>query len=446
MKIGFVGCGKLGMPVMLAINYKGHEVMGYDINPARMTTESYPHREDWNIDERTFAEALSYSSIQFGTLEQVVEWADIVFMAVQTPHDPKYEGITRLPNKRSDFDYTYLVKAMTDISACVANSNRTLPVVIISTALPGTIRREILPIIGPRIMLHYNPYFIAMGTVVDNFLHPEFVLIGCLGDASLTLLDFYKDITHDGYCTPHYVPIHVVSIESAELAKVAYNTFITMKIVFANTIMEIAHDIDGCDVDDVMHVLKTADHRIISTAYLNGGMGDGGGCHPRDNIALSSLARNLDLSYDLFGSLMHARETQTEWLAKKMLSHSKASGLPMAIVGLSFKPETNLTIGSPSTLLYNILKSLIEGCKCGCAFSNVIIYDPYIDAEIPLTLLNAPHVILIGTKHECLADCSMYAPGSIIIDPHRYVTKLPPKGNYIGLGQGNPDLLRENNI
>ena len=99
--------------------------------------------------------------------------------------------------------------------------------------------------------------------------------------------------------------------ENAEAIKVAYNTYISMKIAYANTWMEICHKIPGTDVDQVTGALELATTRIMSPKYLTGGMGDGGGCHPRDNIALSWLARELDLSYDFFEHLMIARERQT---------------------------------------------------------------------------------------------------------------------------------------
>ena len=123
-----------------------------------------------------------------------------------------------------------------------------------------------------------------------------------------------------------------------------------MKIVFANTLMEISHKIPGTNVNDVTSALKIADHRLISPRYLDGGMGDGGGCHPRDNIAMSWLARQLPLSHDFFADLMMAREHQTEWLADLMCAYD----LPKAIVGYSFKSGTNRIVGSPALLLKTI--------------------------------------------------------------------------------------------
>jgi UDPglucose 6-dehydrogenase len=266
-----------------------------------------------------------------------MEWADLVFVAVQTPHRPEYEGVTRLPDEKADFDYAYLEEAISSVWLSRA------PVVVISTVLPGTLER-----LGRNQGVLYNPFFIAMGTTIQDFRDPEFVLIG-------------TDHAHPGplkefYATIHDKPLFVTTIKTAELTKVAYNTFIGLKIVFANTMMEICEK-TGADVDDLMDALSLATQRVISPAYLRGGMGDGGGCHPRDNIALSWLARELGLSYDLFEALMLARECQTEWLAGLAFEEQNSSSeyKPITLLGKAYKPETNLTVGSPAILLSNIL-------------------------------------------------------------------------------------------
>ena len=205
--------------------------------------------------------------------------------------------------------------------------------------------------------LLYNPFFIAMGTTIPDFRDPEFVLIGTDGAVPGPLIDFYKTI--------HERPAFVTTIKTAELTKVAYNTFIGLKIAFANTMMELCEK-TGADVDDLVDALSLADKRLLSPAYLRGGMGDGGGCHPRDNIALSWLAREHNLSYDLFSALMECREKQTEWLASLIPDGD------VELMGKAYKPGTNLTVGSPATLLGNILS------ENGVTFTHT---DPYVEVE-----------------------------------------------------------------
>jgi UDP-N-acetyl-D-mannosaminuronate dehydrogenase len=120
MKVGIIGLGKLGMPVALAMSLKGHDVMGYDINPERMQKDHFSEQERGPNGEASIEPLLRQSSLQFGSLWQVVAHSEIVFVAIQTPHESLYEGVTRLPDTRVDFDYTYLKSAMHEL--CVGKS------------------------------------------------------------------------------------------------------------------------------------------------------------------------------------------------------------------------------------------------------------------------------------------------------------------------------------
>lgn len=348
MKIGFVGLGKLGLPVALAIESAGHEVYGIDTDPGVweiLRTRKLPYLEQ---DAQAL---LRNSKIDVTDSRHLSEWADLIFVAVQTPHKPEYEGITPLPKERADFDYSWLRKAVSAVSGAKQ-------IVIVSTVLPGTLEREIAPIVDLETVL-YNPSFIAMGTTIPDFRDPEFVLVGSDGCHPGQLEKLYASI--------HEAPVFVTTIKTAELTKVAYNTFIGLKIVFANAMMEICEKI-GADVDDLTDALSLATRRLMSPAYMRGGMGDGGGCHPRDNIALSWLARELGLSFDIFEAMMLARERQTEWLAE--LLEQEANGELVQVLGMSYKPETALTVGSPALLLADALS------RRGVKFKQS---DPYID-------------------------------------------------------------------
>ena len=267
-RVGLVGLGKLGVPVALAMSLRGHDVMGYDVDESKMQKVRFPHRERGPNGEPSIEPLLQQSALSFGSLREVVDHAEIIFVAVQTPHDPLYEGVTRLPEERVDFDYTFLREAIENLSSAVALGGQEKIVVVISTVLPGTIRREILPRISPLIKLCYNPFFIAMGTTIDDFVNPEFVLFGVRDEEAAQQAERF-------YRTLHEKPFFRTSIENAELIKVTYNTFISMKIAYANAIMEICHKTPGCNVDDVTAGLALATERLLSPKYMGGGMGDG---------------------------------------------------------------------------------------------------------------------------------------------------------------------------
>ncbi len=176
MKISIIGLGKLGLPVALAIESKGHHVIGYDLD---QSVYDQVFKKKLNYEEEGAEELLKTTKIQCATSLDYCVHSDIIFVAVQTPHEPPYEGITPMPSTRKDFNYNYLKQAIANLGAVITEDKL---VVIISTVLPGTIRREILPLCSKFMKIVYNPFFIAMGTTITDFLNPEFVLMG--GDSN----------------------------------------------------------------------------------------------------------------------------------------------------------------------------------------------------------------------------------------------------------------------
>jgi UDPglucose 6-dehydrogenase len=406
MNIGFLGLGKLGLPVALAVESKGHNVFGYDVSKETIKNILLKKIE---YKEEFIEKYLPKSNLKILELNKLVKKSDIIFVPIQTPHLKKYEGITKIPKKRIDFNYKFLIKGIKNLSKAIEKNKKNKIVIIISTVLPGTIRKKIIPLLGPHTQLCYNPFFIAMGSTIRDFLWPEFILFGIANqNAAKKAEAFYKTITH--------APFYKTTIENAELIKVCYNTMISTKISFVNTIMEMCHKLPNTNVDDVTNALKLAKRRLISDAYMSGGMGDGGGCHPRDNIALSYLSQKLKLSHDWFDNIMMQREKQTEWLANLIIKYSKNKLIN--ILGKTFKPETNLTLGSPAILLKNILNE--KGFQ-------VNIWDPYVDKDFNIVSKeflwdknNVKHVFFIATKHADFLNF-LYPKNSIIIDPWRYI-------------------------
>jgi UDPglucose 6-dehydrogenase len=399
MKIGFLGLGKLGLPVALAVESKGHQVVGYDISSKVkkiIKEKKIPYKEEF------VQKYIKKSKIKFIEIKELVKHSEIIFVPIQTPHDPAYEGVSRIPKKRVDFDYNYLISGITELSKEIEKQKTNKVVIIISTVLPGTIRSKIKPLLGKHTKLCYNPFFIAMGTTMRDFLYPEFILFGVDDiNAAQKAEKFYKTINNSVF--------YKTSIENAELIKVSYNTFISTKIAFINTIMEMCHKLPGTNIDDVSNALTLGTKRLISNAYLRGGMGDGGGCHPRDNIALSWLAQKLNISNDFFEQIMMQREKQTEWYVK-LIKSKKNKMDKIYILGKSFKPETNIATGSPSILLFNLLKEKKE---------NVTIYDPYIDKQKPKFTKG---IYFIGTKHQ-IFEKFKFPKNSTVIDPFRMINK-----------------------
>jgi len=323
MNIGFIGVGKLGMPCAEAIAQKGHDVTGYDVVKRK-----------------------SNYITMYPTIQGAVQGRDIVFIAVPTPHDPDYDG--RAPTAHlepKDFSYDIVNEVIDE-----ANKHMTKDqlLVLISTVLPGTVRREFVPrITNPRFV--YNPYLIAMGSVAWDMINPEMVMIGTEdgaenGDAK-ELVDFYKTIMEND---PRYV---VGTWDECECIKVFYNTFISTKIGLVNMIQDVAESQGNINVDVVTKALADSTMRIMGPQYMTAGMGDGGGCHPRDNIALRYMAQELDLGYDIFDAVMNAREIQAENLALKLVDLANEYNYPIYIHGKAYKPGVEYCDGSYSLLV-----------------------------------------------------------------------------------------------
>ena len=414
MYIGFAGLGKLGLPIALAIESKGHSVVAYD--PAEGPHEMLRTRR-LAFREAGAAALLEQTRIEMLSMEEMVRRSEIIFVTIQTPHEPRFEGVTRLPDETRDFDYSALRAGVADLSAAIEATGLERIVVVVSTVLPGTIRREIKPLFGPHARLCDNPFFISMGDAIKDFLNPEFVLFGVDDDRSASVAEAF-------YRTIHGAPFRRTTLEEAEVIKVLYNTFISTKIAFANTAMEICHHVPGADVDVVLGVLRESRDRIISGKYFSAGMGDGGACHPRDNISLSHLSANLGLSFDWFRCVMEQRERQTEWLADLIEAHR--AGREIVLLGRSFKPESNILTGSPALLLETILQE--RGLK-------VRSWDPHVDTGTPAPS-GGPFCYFIGTRHPEFRDWP-FERGSVVLDPWRYVTASEGV-DLVPIGLGRP--------
>lgn len=316
-KVAMIGVGKLGQDCA-EVMAKHYDVVGYDIEPRNPEFPMLP------------------------TIEEAVADRDIIFIAAPTPHEPLYGGETptsHLPNK--NFNYTTVQEILEEVNKYV---NQTQLVVLISTVLPGTVRNALRPCITNARFI-YNPYLIAMGTIKYDMVNPEMVIIGT-EDGSITgdaqeLIEFYKVFMEND---PRYV---VGTWDEAESIKIFYNTFISTKLALVNMIQDVAETNGNINVDIVTKALADSKYRIMGPAYMQAALGDGGACHPRDNIALRWLAEELELGYDLFDSIIKARELQAERMALRCLKNGKN----VTIVGKAYKPKVPYTHGSASMLV-----------------------------------------------------------------------------------------------
>ena len=393
MRIGMIGMGKLGLPVALAIESRGHSVVGTDVNHGvadYLLERKIPYREE------ALQPLLDTHTVGWReTIDEVVADSDLIFIAVQTPHAPEYEGVTLLPETRADFDYTYLKEAVAAVAAACAETKTRKTVAVISTCLPGTFRREIKPLLNDYIDYVYTPQFIAMGTVLADYLDPEFNLIGVESAPAADLLERF-------YTTINDAPPVRTDVTTAEGIKVSYNTWITAKTVIANAWGEMSERL-GMNFDDIHKAWTLADKRLVSTRYMSAGKSDGGGCHPRDNIALSWLAEETGMSHNIWDDLMTAREAYEAWHAEVAVEAALEHELPLVVLGRAFKPETDIQTGSPAMLMAEILR--LGGAR-------------FVHADDVMPTI--PAIYFIATQNARYANYE-FAVGSVVIDPFGYI-------------------------
>ena len=301
---------------------------------------------------------------------------------------------------------------MTEVNKHV---NQSQLVVLISTVLPGTVRKQLRPCITNARFI-YNPYLIAMGTIKHDMVNPEMVIIGTedgslTGDANL-LINFYKVFMEND---PRY---EVGTWDEAEAIKIFYNTFISTKLALVNMIQDVAEANGNMNVDVVTNALAKSTYRIMGPAYMKAGLGDAGACHPRDNIALRYLAERLHLNYDLFDAIMKAREVQAERMALKCLEY----GTNITIVGKAYKPCVPYTHGSASMLIGYYIE------KHGGNLNYYDIHTGDTDLREDWT-----QVYLIGYWEDYISKLT-FSENVTVIDPWRQITNEQAKGNIVHYG------------
>lgn len=388
-----IGCGKLGMPCAEAMAKK-YDVVGYDVAPQQSELVK-----------------------MVGSLKEAVFGRDLIFVAVPTPHKKEYGGAVPIDNLDPvDFDYTIVKSVLAEINK---HATKKQLVILISTVLPGTTRRELAPLITNARFI-YNPYLIAMGSVAWDMINPECIIIGTedgslTGDAKL-LSDFYEPLMENN---PR---VNIGTWDEAEATKIFYNTFISAKIGLVNMIQDVAEKSGNINVDVVTTALQHATHRITGPKYMVAGIGDSGPCHPRDNIALRWLAKELNLGYDLFHAIMSSRDAQAKAIATRLSELQKVYNMKIVIHGRAYKPQVSYTDGSYSELIGYFLNEM----KAPFEYVDPLTNDIR-TSESPAIFLMAHNssVTYAGTGINTADSLYCEIPvGSVVLDPWRTCPKM----------------------
>ncbi len=331
LNLSVVGLGKLGLCMAGCLAEAGYPVTGVDISKnliAMINNGEVPYIEP-ELD-RVLALAKPHLKAT-SDYEEAILNTDTTFIVVATPTMP---------------DGTYgndqLEAALTSIAEVLPKKEQKHRIVISCTVMPGTIDREMIPLIekvsgkklGEGFSVAYNPEFIAMGDVIRIFTNPDFVLVGeSDNDIGETLEKIYKVMC------PNDPPVSRMSIINAELAKISLNCFVTTKITYANMLAEVCEALPGANVDVVSKAIGQ-DERIGSKV-LRGGLGFGGPCFPRDNRAFVRLAKDYGVDAAL-AQQTHLTNRWQEERIRNILNDLVEEGATVAILGIAYKPHTPL--------------------------------------------------------------------------------------------------------
>src|SRR5215471_4138008 len=355
-RISIVGLGKLGASMAAAIASRGHDVIGVDVNQRAVDAVNGGRAPVHETGLEALIEQNRARLRATTSHEDAIVNSDLTFVIVPTPSD-----------ERGAFSLQYAAYAFREIGKALAKKREWHTVVLTSTVLPGAMRHGLVPVLeahsgrmaGRDFGVCYSPEFIALGSVIRDFLNPDFLLIGELEARSGEhLADSYAHIM--GPATP----VKRMSLENAELAKISVNAFVTTKITFANMLAELCAAIPGGDVDVVSDAIGM-DSRI-GRKYLTGGLGFGGPCFPRDNVALAFVARALGGQPDLLETTDRLNRALADRILERLRSRVPRD-TTVAILGLAYKPASHVIEESQAIMM---AKTFLEhGAR-------VLAYDP----------------------------------------------------------------------
>ena len=340
MNISIIGLGKLGLCTAACFASKGHKVIGVDSNKDILAAL---RRKECPIPETGLENLLRATWDNFASTDdyaEAVAGSSLTMIIVPTP-------------SRDDGAFTnnQVTEALEQLAPAIAGKGGFHVVDVVSTVMPGSCEKVFIPLLedltgricGRDFGLVYNPEFIALGSVIRDFLQPDMVLIGASDDRSADIVRQVYAATVDSQ--PHYA---IMNLINAEIAKLSLNCFVTMKISFANELAALCEKIPGADVDVISQALGV-DSRV-GGRYLTGGLGFGGPCFPRDNRALRALGREVNHRLRLPPQVATVNDSVPDRIASR-LRDAVAPGGDVALFGIAYKPNTPIVEESQGLIL-----------------------------------------------------------------------------------------------
>ena len=343
-KILCIGLGKLGLIFSFILASKNNFVYGYDINQ-NINKDIITNKKSAEPKLNNLIKKYSKNFKFEENFQLSVSNSSSSFIIVPTPS-----------KKNKEFDNKYIINALNNIGPYLKNKKKYI-INITSTVNPSSCRsfinyleRKYKIKHGREFILTYNPHLIALGSIYNDVINSDVVLIG----SNETYGHKYLKKVYSQIYKKKITKLQFLKLDEAEIAKIAINTYITMKISFTNTISQISDKETNIDTSKILYAIGQ-DSRI-GNKYLSLGALYSGPCFPRDNLNFSKYLIKKKLNYSLPEAIDTTNNDQLGRYIKTFQKINKLKNPKIGICGLSYKKNTNLSTRSPGLLLYNFFK------------------------------------------------------------------------------------------
>lgn len=344
MNISIIGSGYVGLCTGIGLALKGHVVNCVDIDAKKVESINKGVPPIYEIGLADNMKKCLKGKKFYATTDiySAINNSDITFIAVGTPS-----------REDGSIDLSFIKSASEQIGKALKNKKSYHIVVMKSTVIPGTVEDVVIPLLeksgkrtGKDFGVCMNPEFLREGFAINDFLNPDRIVIGELDKKS-------GDVLEKLYCDFKSPKIRC-SIKTAEMSKYASNAFLATKISFINEIGNICKKL-GIDTYDVAKIIGS--DKRIAPYFLNAGVGFGGSCFPKDVSAIISKADDMNMDIKLMKSVIDVNRKQRLLIIDLLKKRTTIKGKKVAILGLSFKADTDDVRDSVAT---DIIKELIR--------------------------------------------------------------------------------------
>ena len=444
MRVSIIGTGYVGLVTGACLADKGHDILCVDIDGQKVDkiNNGIPPIYEKDLED-LLLRTIKKNLLATTDLHRSVLDSEITLVAVGTPFE------------RKEIDLTYVKEVSRQIGIALKDKLGYHVVVVKSTVVPGTTDEVVLPLLeensgkkaGRDFGVGMNPEFLTEGQAIADFMHPDRIVLGANDERAMQMLG-------ELYAAFGDVPKLRTNCKTAEMIKYACNAMLATQISFANEMANLCSALGGVDIMDVMKGVhlsnylspKASDGNRIQapiSSFLEAGCGFGGSCLPKDVKALIAHGKKRGACMPLLEAVIKTNENQPDQVIRMLKKHfTSLEKVRIAILGLSFKPDTDDMRESPAILI--IRKLLSQGALLKA-------YDPVANQEVQ-KLFPGHQLTLCESLEEALVDVdaavlvtrweqfgqvselwSRLSPNAIFVDGRRMIDKNTIE-KYEGIG------------